>query len=273
VAVTTSQQLRDADFRTTILCSFENEDASSAPRRVDSHAASVDALYVLDCATDGTQTPILHIIFPGDSSELDIEDVKREAEISRIDTSSESHGCIPDMIATPRALCVIQELGEVGEPFQTSHNPRWHSVDLRDCLKLDHIGACSHEGDGLESKSSTAQEMPDAAAKEAKWPTVVMGGTLDRLHEGHTALLTIAAARALQRVIIGLSSGQLLAKKQHLQQLQPYALRLQILDETLKLCAVRPIDVQIEPLYDMYGPAGELRDLDVRTNTCRYALP
>jgi len=166
------------------------------------------------------------------------------------------------MIATPRALCVIQELGEVGEPFQTSHNPRWQSVDLRDCLKLDHIGACSHEGDGLESKSSTAQEMPDAAAKEAKWPTVVMGGTLDRLHEGHTALLTIAAARALQRVIIGLSSGQLLAKKQHLQQLQPYALRLQILDETLKLCAVRPIDVQIEPLYDMYGPAGELRDLD-----------
>lgn len=43
--------------------------------------------------------------------------------------------------------------------------------------------------------------------------TVVLGGTFDRLHDGHKALLTEAVRRANRRVLVGITDNHMIESK------------------------------------------------------------
>ncbi|MBY9018083.1 MAG: pantetheine-phosphate adenylyltransferase [Candidatus Lokiarchaeota archaeon] len=81
---------------------------------------------------------------------------------------------------------------------------------------------------------------------------VGMGGTFDHLHDGHKSLIMIALSLS-EKVVIGLTSDNLLTKKKFRSKIDNYQKRLEILksyiSETSDLSRV-----EIIKLEDPYGP-------------------
>uniref|UniRef100_H2U7F3 Bifunctional coenzyme A synthase n=1 Tax=Takifugu rubripes TaxID=31033 RepID=H2U7F3_TAKRU len=81
---------------------------------------------------------------------------------------------------------------------------------------------------------------------------VVVGGTFDRLHGAHKTLLNISCLLANRRFLIGVCDQAMLKKKMLKELIEPYALRVEKLQEFLR--DVKPsIQVEIVPLEDPYG--------------------
>ncbi|XP_035603056.1 bifunctional coenzyme A synthase isoform X6 [Oncorhynchus keta] len=83
---------------------------------------------------------------------------------------------------------------------------------------------------------------------------VVVGGTFDRLHGAHKTLLNISCLLANKRFLIGVCDQELLKKKVLKELIEPYALRVQRLQEFLQ--DVKPsLQYEIVPLSDPFGPS------------------
>ncbi|XP_022775340.1 phosphopantetheine adenylyltransferase-like isoform X2 [Durio zibethinus] len=71
--------------------------------------------------------------------------------------------------------------------------------------------------------------------------SVVLGGTFDRLHDGHRLFLRSSAELARDRIVIGVCDGPMLTNKQ----------------------SIKPeLVVQVEPITDPYGPSIVDENLD-----------
>ncbi|XP_060951317.1 bifunctional coenzyme A synthase [Limanda limanda] len=81
---------------------------------------------------------------------------------------------------------------------------------------------------------------------------VVVGGTFDRLHGAHKTLLNISCLLANRRFLIGVCDQAMLKKKVLKELIEPYTLRVQILQEFLR--DIKPsLEVEIVPLDDPFG--------------------
>lgn len=95
----------------------------------------------------------------------------------------------------------------------------------------------------------------NGVSDNAPYQRAVMGGTFDRLHQAHESLLRTAAHMA-QEVFVGIISeeyGQEIFPKKELGDLiQPYKVRY---SEVKNFISQYCDQVDIDPLYDPYGPA------------------
>ena len=83
---------------------------------------------------------------------------------------------------------------------------------------------------------------------------VVLGGTFDRIHAGHKLLLAMSALCARKRLLVGVSRGPLLDKKELKDLVHPISLRTRRLFQTLY--SMRPcVAYQIVPIDDPFGPS------------------
>ncbi|GAA0174154.1 kinase [Lithospermum erythrorhizon] len=86
------------------------------------------------------------------------------------------------------------------------------------------------------------------------YSSLVLGGTFDRLHDGHRLFLKAAAELARDRVVIGVCDGSMLIKKEFSDLIQPIEQRMQNVEDYIK--SVKPeLVVQVEPILDPYGPS------------------
>ena len=120
------------------------------------------------------------------------------------------------------------------------------------------------------SDSGDQQNAPSAHFLKA-YNDVVLGGTFDNIHDGHRLLLTQSALLARRRILVGMSSGPLLASKILPELIKPIDVRVSDVEAYLR--DVKPwIKHEVVPITDVYGPTAwdeELECLVVSPETVR----
>lgn len=103
--------------------------------------------------------------------------------------------------------------------------------------------------------SSQPQSPPNS------YDAVVLGGTFDRLHDGHRRLLKAAAELAKVRVVVGVCTGPMLENKELADLIEPVEKRIKAIENYIK--SIKPgLVVQVEPITDPYGPSIVQEDLE-----------
>jgi cytidyltransferase-like protein len=83
--------------------------------------------------------------------------------------------------------------------------------------------------------------------------SVAIGGTFDRLHNGHRSLLTLAASCCSDTLLVGVTCAELLASKKNASEIYSFVKREK--DVRGFLAVVKPtLKVQVTGLKDTFGP-------------------
>ncbi len=94
-----------------------------------------------------------------------------------------------------------------------------------------------------------------------EYSVVGLGGTFDRLHKGHEALIQKAFEIGLQ-VLIGITSDEMLFRKAKAKEIQPYVNRVENIKNYLKDNNLLQYS-EIIKLKDSYGPAITRKEMEV----------
>lgn len=91
---------------------------------------------------------------------------------------------------------------------------------------------------------------------------VVVGGTFDRLHAGHKALLSKAIEESTKKLIIGITDESMTKHKHLAEIIQPYEARKQAVQDFLNEINNNSVQCEIIKLFDKYGPTQINAELD-----------
>ena len=90
---------------------------------------------------------------------------------------------------------------------------------------------------------------------------VAVGGTFDRLHEGHKLLLTTAALITTGNLRVGVTSGPLLLGKKHFEKIQQWPIRASQVQRFLKDLRC-DLEVNVIELVDPFGGTDRNKELE-----------
>ncbi|KAK1300196.1 Phosphopantetheine adenylyltransferase [Acorus calamus] len=94
----------------------------------------------------------------------------------------------------------------------------------------------------------------DLASDSVPYGAVVLGGTFDRLHDGHRCFLKASADLVRDRIVVGVCAGPMLVKKELAHLIEPVEIRMKAVEDYIKSIK-SDLTVEVEPIVDPYGPA------------------
>ncbi|CAP35969.2 Protein CBG18542 [Caenorhabditis briggsae] len=97
---------------------------------------------------------------------------------------------------------------------------------------------------------------------EKKYKKVVLGGTFDRLHNGHKVLLNKAAELASDDIVVGVTDKEMIAKKSLFEMIEPVEIRMKNVVDFVEDISGEAICLT-EPIIDPFGPSTRMSQLDV----------
>jgi len=100
---------------------------------------------------------------------------------------------------------------------------------------------------------SHAPLSPDANKAKPSFPVVSLGGTFDHLHAGHKILLSMGAWIAMEKLIVGVTDGNLLVNKSNKHVLESLTRRVDRVRSFLTF--FKPgLEYDVVSIQDVYGP-------------------
>ncbi|SPO41723.1 related to ELP2 - 29 kDa subunit of elongator and elongating RNA polymerase II holoenzyme [Pseudozyma flocculosa] len=126
-------------------------------------------------------------------------------------------------------------------------------------------GGSNEAATAAADASTTTDEDDDADSKGFRtYRVAALGGTFDHLHAGHKILLSMAALVASERLIVGVTSDAMIAKKSNADLLETLPQRRARVDAFLRLfrLAFGPLRQEVVELSDVAGPAGTDADVE-----------
>ena len=172
------------------------------------------------------------------------------------DSQSQGFRSRSEMHAEPSLDAVLTfDDNVVGNINQSREALRLGQINhIRKTKAIDHLLPGS-SGDGKDTGKGDIYfyENRDGDVSLPTFGNVALGGTFDRLHNGHRKLLTLAAGSCTRRLIIGITGDVMLSKKKGKDQIRSYQSRK---EEVLSfLRSVKPgLDYEPVELADPFGP-------------------
>jgi cytidyltransferase-like protein len=143
----------------------------------------------------------------------------------------------PDFIYIPKHLSHLANIED-----QNNDNNNKHIIDFYD----------GYEEKNLES--SVSYHFADAIGESIPvFKRMAIGGTFDRIHNGHKKLLTLAALLCSEQLTIGVSGDALLKNKKGANLIASQQTRMENVRAFIEGFSLRP-ELNIVPINDPFGP-------------------
>ncbi|XP_030242358.1 bifunctional coenzyme A synthase [Drosophila navojoa] len=114
----------------------------------------------------------------------------------------------------------------------------------------------------LNDANSCDFQLLETDVNQKVYPTVVLGGTFDRIHVGHKIFLTQAVLRACKRLVVGVTTAAMTKGKILPELILPVEQRIAELREFL-LDIDNTLQYDIVPIDDPFGPTQHDPDMDL----------
>ncbi|XP_003486629.1 bifunctional coenzyme A synthase [Bombus impatiens] len=136
--------------------------------------------------------------------------------------------------------------------FDKACSKREADTFIQDYLANTSMG-CSFINFTDDLKSGNLDSITSCVNEEKTYKNVVLGGTFDRIHNGHKILLSEAALRCTEKLTVGVTDTNMLSAKLLWELIEPCSIRILNLKDFLE--DIDPtITYEVMAINDMYGP-------------------
>nr|XP_056719581.1 bifunctional coenzyme A synthase [Euleptes europaea] len=171
-------------------------------------------------------------------------------------TAPPALGSVQNLSQPPEVVLTDFETGDGGQSNPVKQRLERYATSCYSC-RPNLISVLLYPEYELEAVDGELLPQPETGATDEPLQShsdVVVGGTFDRLHNGHKILLSVSCMLAEKRLLLGISDKDLLESKMLKELILPYEQRVAQLSEFL--VDVKPsLQYEIVPLLDRFGPS------------------
>ncbi|XP_044300719.1 bifunctional coenzyme A synthase [Varanus komodoensis] len=165
-------------------------------------------------------------------------------------------GSVQNLSQPPEVVLTDFETGDRGQSNPVKQRLERYATSCYSCRPnlISVLLYPEYELEVTDGELSPQHEINMTEELLQSYSDVVVGGTFDRLHNGHKILLSVSCMLAENRLLVGVSDKDLLENKLLKELILPFEQRVAQLSEFL--VDIKPsLRYEIVPLFDYFGPS------------------